>query len=379
MTRRFNRFNLRTTKESAKWRVTGITGKEWLESLAERTLSGQELRLYQEQPCHRFGEGAVSSRVANDLAELARKVIVHQGATAPQQLEMPRVHRRLLSLHMRREPKKGVSLGFLDSFRLFFLKRRAVRLRKRCFMEEINQHSDGMPQFGELYTATNQHVSFNRRKLFDVVLPIEHRRRAAESIIHDFDILCPHKPNSNFKPMNRLRDQTRRCLVGRSTLGIPFEASDFMTRWMYRRALQTSELNGLQLTRIPEQALEEDRDLSVIGSYKLTKCLASQIVAAHRAARIVDVFQAASSFHTSDRRFSTPLVPSIVTIKEAHNHSLHWAATLRSSQNSVAEEHSEGVLEKSVPLIIMNGSVVAPRKDTTDFTGDAPGISWVHE
>ena len=55
---------------------------------------------------------------------------------------------------------------------------------------------------------------------------------------------------------------------------------------MYQRCLGTSELNGLQLTRIHEEThlLEEDHDLSKLGQYLNSKCLASKLVAARRSA-----------------------------------------------------------------------------------------------
>ncbi|OQV15851.1 hypothetical protein BV898_09948 [Hypsibius exemplaris] len=349
-----------------------ITAKQWLQSLVVDRSAGSD------------GQSSSQQAHTDDLAQLARQVVVHQ-STMTCQNEIPKDH-HFLSLQLTQEPRAGVSLSPLDRLRLFILKRKIFSSRKHSDVEEIALHPHGIPQFEKLYAATNQHVSFNRRKLFDPVLPVASRRLAADSIITDFDILCPLKPRPHLQQMKRQRDRTRVCLVRTIDLGISFEASDFMVRWFYRRCLQTAELDGIQLTRIQEEAdLEEDYNLSLLGHYHNSKCLASKLVAARRSAALADSLLSVSSDSTvspASMRYSVMQLSSLMAIAADERDSLHchittcadgipFRCTITMALDEIVKHH--GVDSPAAETLSTDGSGLLHVE--ADFSGDAPVAS----
>ncbi|XP_055336180.1 uncharacterized protein LOC129586784 [Paramacrobiotus metropolitanus] len=280
----------RKEKRKLKGESHRVTGREWVESLTEDLFKVRKL-----SPKKAHGDANAvpvdpaaefpSVKTVEKVARCVHQVLIHHPARNAQ-YELPQNKRSSLTLHLSQEPRKGVQLSLADKIRLMILKRRIVAIRKNSSVAEIRHNPYGIPDFEELYHATDQHVAFQRRKLFDPLLDPAKRRYAFDSILNDYDILCPIKPSPHLKQMSRQRDRYRLCLIGRSARGCPFEASDFMARWVYRRSLQSMELNGMQLTMIKEDGVDCDPlDLSRAGSYQYGKCLASKLVAARKSAR----------------------------------------------------------------------------------------------
>lgn len=277
-------------KKNSKYRAKRVTGKEWVESLTEDLMKRPALEAKGAVGALGLGDGLsirnndskasskLPKKITDKVSKRIRNVLIHHPARSSQ-YDLPQNRQSSLSLHLSKEPRKGVSLGLLDRFRLMILKRRIIATRKNSAVAEIRHNPNGIPDFEELYYITDQHIAFQRRKLFDVLLDPEKRHLAVDSILDDYDILCPIKPSLHLKQVNRLRDPYRLCLVGRSVAGCSFETSDFMTRWSYPRNLQLKELDGIYLTRVKEETDNEELDLSKMGEYKYDDCLASKMVA----------------------------------------------------------------------------------------------------
>ncbi|GAU87578.1 hypothetical protein RvY_00405-1 [Ramazzottius varieornatus] len=322
-----------------------VTARDWLESLVEKVdhpftpavetdpslpperYTAQDVKV---SPCPKSKTSEVfgSTHNAEEVRNLVRKVLMHQFEMTSQH-EIPNLHHHLLSLHMSKEPRKGAHLGALDRIRYMILKRRIVSMRKHSTVAVLRLHPNGLPALEELYAKTEEHVAENREKLFDVLESTESRQIAADAILDDLDLICPLKPSPHLKQISRLRDKRHLSLIGRSTINIPFESSDFMARWLYRRCLQTCELNGCQLTQIQEQrSQEEDLNLSKIGKYQCTKCVASKVVSARKSARYTDgprnMANLTGSGYDLSRKYSVSQMPSMATIvEESESHVSH--------------------------------------------------------
>lgn len=295
-----------------------VTAKQWVESLTEDLLKrpARVISTCTEGTSIDTGSAVQESstepsrKVAETVAKCVHNMLIHHPARCSQ-YELPQNRRSSLSLHLSQEPRQGVHLGILDRVRLRILKRRIISTRKNSAVSEIRHNPYGLPDFEELFHATDQHVAFQRRKLFDTQLDPKKRHYAFDSILNDYDILCPIKPSPHLKQISRVRDRHRLCLIGRSAPGCPFEASDFMARWLYHRSLQSMELNGMQLTKIKEEPEPEMTDLSRTGCYKYGKCLASKLVAARKSARMREtatIYNSDDSAETYQKTYDGPSV-----------------------------------------------------------------------